>query len=236
MTIRLAIIGNGRMGKAIAALAPDQGFHVVAFLGSAEVGDGGLTPDLLAGADVAVEFTTPASAPGNIRQAAECGCPVVSGTTGWDAHRAEVEADVRRAGGALLWAPNFAPGVHLFSHVIREAGRRFRAAPQFDAHLVETHHAAKRDAPSGTAKRLAELAARGLGRDVSITAIRTGEVPGTHTLLLDGPFEQVRLEHVARDRRVFGAGALIAARWLAAHRSPGIYSLDDVLDAPGESS
>jgi len=236
VSIRLAVIGAGRMGQAVAALAPEQGFEIVAVLGSSDLRPHGVRGDLLAGADVAVEFTTAAAAAANIRGCADAACPVVSGTTGWDEQRAAVEAHVRAAGGALLWAPNFALGVHLFGHVIREAGRRFRAAPQFDAHLVEVHHAAKRDAPSGTAQRLADLAARGLGRDVPITAIRTGQVPGTHTLLFDGPFEQVRLEHVARDRRVFAAGALVAARWLAVRPGGGVFTLEDVFDRPGEAT
>jgi 4-hydroxy-tetrahydrodipicolinate reductase len=231
--IRLAIVGNGKMGHAVAALAPEHGFQVVALLGASDVKARGITEELLADADVAVEFSVPRAAPDNIRQLAAAGCPVVSGTTGWDDQRARVEADVRAAGGALLWSPNFALGVHLFGQVVKEAGRRFRAAPGFDAHMLEVHHKAKKDAPSGTAKRLAELASRGLGRDVPITSIRTGQVPGTHSLLFDGPFEQVRLEHVARDRRVFAVGALIAAKWLARQTASGIYSLDDVL-GPGE--
>lgn len=222
------------MGHALAALAPEHGFQVVARLGAADVRPGGVTPQLLAGAIVAVEFSVSAAAPDNIRQCAAAGCRVVSGTTGWDEQRERVEADVRNASGSLIWSPNFALGVHLFAKVVREAGRRFGAAPSFDAHLVEVHHAAKQDAPSGTAKRLAKLVSRGLGRDVPITSIRTGQVPGTHSLLFDGPFEQVRLEHVARDRRVFATGALVAARWLAGRTASGLYSLDDVLGSTGE--
>lgn len=227
--MKLAIVGDGKMGRTVAALAPGQGFEVVALLGEAEVRPGGLTRALLAGAEVAVEFTEAASAPANIRQCAAVGCPVVSGTTGWDAERAAVEADVRKAGGALLWAPNFALGVGLFLKIVEEAARRFAAAPQFDAHIVETHHAAKKDAPSGTAKRIAEIAAGPLGRPVPVTSIRTGQVPGTHAIMFDGPFEQVTLEHVARDRGVFASGALVAARWLAGKRGGGIFTLDDVL-------
>ncbi len=225
--MKLAIIGDGRMGRAVAALAPGQGFEVVALLGEAQVKPKGITKPLLAGAEVAVEFTEPAAAPGNIRQCAAAGCPVVSGTTGWDAERAAVEAEVRKAGGALLWAPNFALGVGLFLKVVEEAARRFKAAPAFDAHIVETHHAAKKDAPSGTAKRMAELAAKQLGRSVPVTSVRTGQVPGTHRVIFDGPFEQVTIEHLARDRSVFASGALVAARWLAGRK--GIFTLDDVL-------
>ena len=233
--IRLAVVGNGKMGHAVAALAPEHGFRVVALLGASDIWPHGITAAVLAGADVAVEFSVPRAAPDNIRQCADAGCRVVSGTTGWDAERAPVEAHVRQAGGALLWSPNFALGVHLFAQIVREAGRHFRAAPSFDAHLTEIHHAAKKDAPSGTARKLADLASRGLGRDVPITSIRTGLVPGTHSLLFDGPFEQVRLEHVARDRRVFAIGALIAATWLAGQTQSGVYTLDDVL-GPGEEA
>ena len=230
--LRIALIGNGKMGRALAALAPERGVEVVAMLGAADV-RGGITAALLRGADVAVEFSVAAAAPGNIRGCVAAGCPVVSGTTGWDAERAGVEADVRAAGGALLWSPNFAVGAHLFAAMVEEAARRLRAAPSFDAAIVETHHAAKRDAPSGTAKRLAQLAGDALGRDVPVTSVRTGHVPGTHTVVFDAPFEQIRLEHVARDRKVFADGALAAARWLAGRA--GVFTLDDMIGLRGIS-
>ena len=210
--MRLAVIGKGRMGSLVAALAPEAGFEVVA----------------QEQAEVAIEFTVPTAAPGIIRACAAAGLPVVSGTTGWEAERAAVEADVRASRGALLWAPNFAIGVHLFAAIVEEAARRFLSAPAgFDAHLVETHHARKLDAPSGTARLLAARAEAAAGRAVPITSIRTGSVPGTHEIVLDAPFEQVRLVHEARDRRVFAAGALAAARWLKGKQ--GVYTLDDLL-------
>lgn len=210
--MRLAVIGKGRMGSLVAALAPDAGFEVVA----------------QEQAEVAIEFTVPTAAPGLIRACAAAGLPVVSGTTGWDAERAAVEADVRASRGALLWAPNFAIGVHLFAAIVEEAARRFLSATAgFDAQLVETHHTRKLDAPSGTARLLAARAEAAAGRAVPITSIRTGSVPGTHELVLDAPFEQVRLVHEARDRRVFAAGALAAARWLKGKQ--GVYTLDDLL-------
>jgi 4-hydroxy-tetrahydrodipicolinate reductase len=101
----------------------------------------------------------------------------------------------------------------------------------FDAHVVETHHAAKKDAPSGTAIMIERAAAHALGREIAITSVRTGHVPGTHELLFDGPFEQLRLTHEARDRRVFADGALVAARWLASTTAPGVYTMQDVLSS-----
>lgn len=224
---RLAVIGTGRMGRLVAALAPEMGFELVATLGS-ERTRGGITRDVLGGADVAVEFTVPDAAAGVVRDCAAAGVPVVSGTTGWDGERARVEADVRASAGALLWAPNFAIGVHLFAKVVAEAARRFeRGRSGFDVHLVETHHARKLDAPSGTARLLASAAEQAGGRAVAITSVRTGHVPGTHEIVFDAPFEQVRLVHEARDRRVFAAGALTAARWLVGKR--GVFGLDDCL-------
>jgi 4-hydroxy-tetrahydrodipicolinate reductase len=230
--LRLAIIGVGRMGQAVAGLAPSLDFDI-AIIESAEVRRGGVTRELLKDADVAVEFTSADAAPSNIRGCARAGCPVVSGTTGWDKERPAVEADVKESGGALLWAPNFAIGVHVFSKLVADAGRRLRALTEFDAHIIDVHHSAKQDAPSGTAKLLKAQAAQALGRDVPVTSIRTGSMPGTHTVLFDAPFEQLRLEHMARDRRVFASGALMAARWLAGKR--GVFTLDDMLGGGGDS-
>lgn len=225
--LRLAVVGMGRMGRAIAALAPERECDVVATL-DAEQTRGGITRELLGGADVAIEFTTPAAAPANVRALLDAGCPVVVGTTGWYDALPALTAYARERAGALLWAPNFSVGVNLFQRVVAEAARLFATAPGFDAHLVETHHTAKKDAPSGTALALEQVAARALGRGIPITSIRTGSVPGTHEFIFDAPFETVRLEHVARDRRVFAEGALVAARWLPGRR--GVFEMADVLD------
>jgi 4-hydroxy-tetrahydrodipicolinate reductase len=225
---RLAIVGLGRMGRAVDQLAPERGFEVVARLDASRNRDGaGIGSESLGGAEVIVEFTAPGAAVANIHAALAAGCPIVVGTTGWYAALPSVVAEVRRTNGALLWAPNFAIGVSIFEQLVEHAARLTAAAPGFDAHIVETHHTAKKDAPSGTALKLAEAARRGRGSDVPVTSVRTGSVPGTHELLLDAPFEQIRLEHVARDRRVFAEGALLAARWLVGRR--GVYQMRDVL-------
>ncbi len=161
-------------------------------------------------------------------------CPIVVGTTGWDARRAEVEKFVDEVGGALLAAPNFSLGVAAFTMTVEAAAAAMRDAPGFDVHLIETHHAQKKDAPSGTALALARVAAAKLGRDVPITSVRTGSVPGIHELVFDAQFEQIRLVHTARDRRVFAEGALRAASWLVGRR--GIFSLRDVLATTASDS
>jgi 4-hydroxy-tetrahydrodipicolinate reductase len=226
---KLAVIGDGKMGRAVAALAPDAGFEVVATLGAADVAPAGITAALLNGATIAIEFTEPAAAAANVRACIAAGCAVVCGTTGWDAERVVVETEVRAGHGALLWAPNFSLGVHLFARIAEHATRLIaQAGAGFDVHLTETHHKAKLDAPSGTARMLMERAAPAWNADVPVTSIRTGHVPGTHTFIFDAPFEQITLEHVARDRRVFAAGALHAARWLSGRQ--GVFTLDHLFE------
>jgi 4-hydroxy-tetrahydrodipicolinate reductase len=231
--VRLAVIGAGKMGRTIAALAPERGFDVVATIGGREnVGGSGISETSLRGAQVAVEFTEPAAAPTNIEACIDLGVPVVCGTTGWYDQLEAVVSDVQRHDGALLYAANFSIGVAIFLEVARCAARAVAAAGGFDAHIVETHHAAKKDAPSGTALLIRRAVADALGGDTPITSVRTGSVPGTHDLLFDGAFEQLRVEHVARDRRVFADGALRAARWLVGRK--GVFTMEDVLaSAPG---
>ncbi len=228
---RLAIIGMGRMGRAVEQLAPAHGFEVVARIDKSEGAVREVTAETLNGAEVAVEFTTAQAAPENVRVAAAARCPIVVGTTGWTAERPAVERFVQEVGGALLAAPNFSLGVAAFTLAVEAAAEAMRLAPGFDVHLIETHHAQKQDAPSGTALALAAAVAARLGRAVPITSVRTGSVPGIHELIFDAQFEQIRLVHTARDRRVFAEGALLAAKWLVGRR--GIYTLRDVLTATG---
>ena len=230
--IAVALIGMGKMGRALSSLAPERGFRVVAELDPAHEDYRGVTKEALAGAQVAIEFTTPDAAPDNIRACATAGCPIVVGTTGWYPRLEEVSQEVKQRGGAMLTAPNFSVGVAVFDRVVAEAARLFGTLEGFDAHLVETHHAAKKDAPSGTAGALAHTAEAALGRAMPITSIRTGSVPGTHEVIFDAPFEQVRLVHEARDRRVFAEGALVAARWLVGRR--GVFTMRDVLTSGTE--
>lgn len=228
---RIAIIGLGKMGRAVDSLAHERGCVVVARIGGRDnAGGSGITTGTLGGADVAIEFTEPSSAPTNVEACMEAGVPVVCGTTGWYDQLRVVAASVERYDGALLYAPNFSLGVAVFLRAVRAAAAAARTA-SVDAHVVEIHHSAKKDAPSGTAIVVQREAAAGLGRDVPVTSVRVGSVPGTHALILDGAFEQIRVEHVARDRRVFADGALGAARWLVGRR--GVFTMDDVLATGG---
>jgi 4-hydroxy-tetrahydrodipicolinate reductase len=231
---RLAIIGLGKMGRTIEQLAPERGFEVVSRIDPHGGDASSVSRDSLKGAEVAVEFSTPRAAVANIAAAISAGCPVVVGTTGWYDQRGEVERLVAEAKTAVLVAPNFSVGVAAFGEIVRAAARALRAAPGFDVHLTETHHAAKKDAPSGTAASLEKLAAGEWGKSVPITSVRVGSVPGTHEFVFDAPFEQIRIEHVARDRRVFADGALLAAKWIIGRK--GIFTMSDVIANPGTTA
>jgi 4-hydroxy-tetrahydrodipicolinate reductase len=230
VTHRLAIVGMGKMGQAIAELAPARGWEVVARLDEPEM-KAGINKEALGGADVAVEFTVPAAAPENVRALVASGCAVVVGTTGWYDQLSDISGWVNEQGGALLTASNFSLGVNVFEQIVETAARLLGRAPGFDAHIIETHHSAKKDAPSGTAATLGKAASAAWGRagGIPITSVRTGSVPGTHEFVFDAPFEQIRLGHMARDRRVFAEGALVAAQWLIGKR--GVFTMKDVLSA-----
>jgi 4-hydroxy-tetrahydrodipicolinate reductase len=225
--MRLLIIGDGRMGRSIEAMAADRGHEVVGMLGAAANKDGAGIPAFRDRVDVAIEFTHAGAAVSNVKACIASGLAVVCGTTGWGTRRHEVEEDVHVSMGALLVAPNFSLGVALFTALAEQAGALFGPHAQYEAAIVETHHSAKKDAPSGTAISVKDASERTLGRPIPTSSVRVGSVPGTHTLLFDGPFEQIVLSHEARDRRVFADGALRAAEWLAGRQ--GVFTMQDVL-------
>ncbi|MEO6057218.1 MAG: dihydrodipicolinate reductase C-terminal domain-containing protein [Gemmatimonadales bacterium] len=227
--MRIVIVGHGRMGRAIAAAAEARGHTIHAAIGGAEnAGGRALTPERLAGADVAVEFTRPDAVVANLERLLEAGMPTVTGTTGWSDALGRISRLVERRGGALLHAANFSLGVHLFLRAAHDLARRFAGRPGFDAFILEQHHAEKRDAPSGTASALrARALAADPARSFPVTSLRAGATPGTHVLAYDGEYERVTLGHEARSRDGFVAGALAAAEWLPGHR--GVHTVEDML-------
>lgn len=228
--LRVLLCGaSGRMGRAVRAeLESSPGFVLAAGL-DARPGAGVEPPDAfdyqLAGADAVVDFTMPGPACAYAAACAKAGKPFITGTTGFSARQlAALKAAARRV--PVFCSPNMSPAVNLtFALAALAAGR----LPDFDLHVHEAHHAAKRDAPSGTALRYAEYlaAARG-GALPPVTSVRAGDIVGDHTVLLAGPYERVELTHRAHSRAVFAAGALRAAAW-AAGRGPGFYDYLDLL-------
>ncbi len=227
----IAIIGDGKMGQAIRQLALEKSWKVAAMLGEREsAGGSGINAATLGNAQVAVEFTQPDAAVANITATLRAGVPIVVGTTGWYDALPEVTRIARETGTGLLWSPNFSLGVNVLIELARYAGTLMRSLENFDAHIVETHHSRKKDAPSGTAIAIGKAASDTLDRPIPTTSVRTGSVPGTHELIFDGMFEQLSLTHLARDRRVFAEGALQAAGWLIGKK--GVFTMRDVLNLP----
>jgi 4-hydroxy-tetrahydrodipicolinate reductase len=217
------------MGQAVAALAHSRGHTLHAVVSGDENAEGrALTPARLAGADVALEFTRPDAVVANLERLIEAGIPTVTGTTGWLEELPRVGALVARTGGALLHAANFSVGVQLFLRAAGELARLFAVREGFDAFILEEHHAAKLDAPSGTARSLQQrLRSLDSTRPYPITSVRAGSIPGTHLVTYDGAFEQISLGHVARSRQAFAAGALAAAEWLPGHT--GVHTFEEML-------
>ena len=223
---RIAILGMGKMGREVAGLAKERGVEVVARLDLAEVRDRSAATAALGRAQVAVEFTSPDAAVSNIELCLDAGTPVVVGTTGWYGELDRVREAVERKNGALLWAPNFSLGVAMVRALCVRAGEMLRGMEGYDVHITETHHAQKKDAPSGTALLLRQ-ALGDAWSDAPITSVRTGDVPGHHEVAIDGTYETVVVSHDTRSRRVFADGALRAALWLRGRK--GVFTMDDVL-------
>ena len=230
MTQGLAIVGYGKMGKLIERLAPEYGFEVRArFSGANNSGAEGLSRETLGGSDVAVEFTTPEAAPVNIRRLAALGVRSVVGTTGWfEQLHAAREAVVNGSSG-LVWAANFSVGLNLFLETVAQASALIAKHPEYEAWGWEIHHSAKKDAPSGTLKILAEqMKAAGYTRPISLSSNRAGAIPGTHEIGFDSLADTITLRHTARSREGFARGALQAARWIAGKK--GFYEFKEILD------
>jgi 4-hydroxy-tetrahydrodipicolinate reductase len=224
--LKIAVCGaSGRTGSRVAALAAvDPRFHLLARVGRAQAEE---FEDEVSACGAVIDFTTPESC---VKFASACGrakVPFVTGTTGLTViQRAQVAAAARKT--AVFMAPNFSRGVTLLLHLASEAARRL---PDYDASIIETHHKTKKDAPSGTALRLAVAVSEGRRCDAPVptASVRIGDVVGDHSLTLAGPFERLTLAHTAESRDAFALGALEAALW-AARKRPGLY---DMLDLTG---
>lgn len=227
--MRLLLVGYGRMGKLIDQLAPAQGFEIVERLDVHNNAHGeGIEPALRRGVDVAIDFTTAEAVLTTLPTLAAAHVDVVVGTTGWNAHEPDMRRLVAVAGNGVVVAANFALGVNLFEAIVERAARLAAAQPEFGAWIHEAHHAAKKDAPSGTAIALEEAMRRsGYERPINMSSTRAGSIPGVHTVGFDGPFETITLTHSARDRAAFARGALEAARWI--HGKHGWFTMRDVL-------
>jgi 4-hydroxy-tetrahydrodipicolinate reductase len=229
MTQGLAIVGYGKMGKLIEQLAPEYGFEVRArFHGSDNSHAQALSHHTLRRVDVAVEFSTPEAAAENIRKLAVLGINTVAGTTGWFHQLATVREHILHSKTALVWAPNFSVGVNIFLQCVAHTAALFAKHPEYEAWGWEIHHSAKKDAPSGTLKKLAEeMSAAGYTRPVGLSSSRAGATPGTHEIGFDCGSDTITLRHTARSREGFARGALQAARWVVGKK--GFFEFKEIL-------
>jgi 4-hydroxy-tetrahydrodipicolinate reductase len=222
--VRVLIVGYGRMGRLIESLCGNHGMAVAGRV-DRQASD---RPHEWPAADVAIDFSTADAVLQHARHLGEKRVNLVIGTTGWQQYEPEVRAAAEASGIGVVAAPNFALGVNLFSALVERAGELLASRPVFEPWIHELHHAAKRDAPSGTALALkAALERHGCTRRIDVASTRAGAIPGTHTVGFDAAGETITLTHTARDRSGFAHGALEAARWVAGRH--GWFTMRDVL-------
>lgn len=215
------------MGREIAAVGQARGHDVAWTLGAAEnAGAGGLTAERLSAADVVFEFTAPAAAVGNLLALASAGARVVCGTTGWSGDLPRVIKAFQSGEGALVHSANFSIGMRHFRELARAAARLYPRAG-YAGFLVEEHHAAKRDAPSGTARTIAEIFERETGEKLPVVSVRAGTIPGTHRLVFESPEDEVELVHRARGRAGFAKGAVWAGERIAGRS--GVFEFGELI-------
>jgi 4-hydroxy-tetrahydrodipicolinate reductase len=228
-TLKIALIGCGAMGRLVGALAENKRHEIVITINKT---DSIVGPDELArklrGADVAIDFSVASAVPVNVEACLAAGVPLVEGTTGWNSETEKIRTMVLQKGGAFVFGANFSPGVNIFYRVVRFASELFSKFDGYEAFIEEQHHSRKVDAPSGTALKLKEIVSQSIEQEISISSTRAGSIPGTHRVGFDGTADQVLLEHFARSRDGFAAGAVLAAEWIIG--KTGFYEFTDVVD------
>lgn len=246
--MKIALIGYGKMGKTIETMGLAQGTQFPLIIDEENPGD--LNSQNLRGIDVAIEFTAPSAAPGNIIHCIDLGIPVVSGTTGWNDRLDEVKEYCLKKSGALFHASNFSIGVNILFAMNRQLARIMNRFPYYQVSMTETHHIHKLDAPSGTAISLAdqiidetdhienwvltgpELKEENSEKPVSnllpIKAIREGEVMGIHSVRYTSDVDYISLGHQAKSRNAFASGVLLAAQYLKGKE--GVFGMEDLLN------
>ena len=235
--MKAAIIGYGKMGHEIEKILVDRGHEVALIIDLNNAAD--LNAENLAGVDVAIEFTTPATAYDNIRTCLECGTAVVSGTTGWTSRLEELQTLCKEKGGAMFYASNYSLGVNLMFRLNRELARLMNRFSGYKLTMSETHHTEKKDSPSGTAVTLAEDAISRLDAKqgwvnepteddslIGIESFRIGMNPGEHSVVYTSDDDVLEIRHAIKNRRTLALGAVVAAEFLCGKK--GVYTMDDM--------
>lgn len=236
--MKIALIGYGKMGKAIEGIAIERGHEIVLRIDAENTE--ALNNESLQLVDVAIEFTNPDSAIKNITQCFDAGIPVVCGTTGWLEHWDQIKSDCAYKNGSFLYASNFSIGVNLFFELNKKLAQLMQNRPEYNCSIEEIHHTAKKDAPSGTAITIAEniIASNPnkknwvLGettdyKTLSIISKRIDPAPGTHIVSYNSIIDSIEIKHTAHNRIGFATGAVLAAEFLLGKK--GVYGMGDVL-------
>ena len=246
MVLKIAIVGYGKMGHAVEALAGRHDVEVASIIDPSDkdASHDSITKESLSGADVAIDFTSAASALGNIEAVAALGKCIVIGTTGWYDSLPKAREIVDNKGTGIVYSPNFSIGVNVFFRIVKDASALFDKFPGYDPFVYEMHHNQKMDAPGGTAKKLGEIILANVKRkkrlaydridgrriapdELHVASVRAGSLPGTHVVGFDGEADTIELRHTARSRSGFAEGALFAAKWIKGRK--GLYSLEDII-------
>lgn len=228
--MKAAIIGYGKMGREIEKILIERGHEVVKKIDMENSAD--ISAEGLAGVDVAIEFTTPDTAFGNICATLRAGVPIVSGTTGWTERMAEVVALCKECDGSFFYSSNYSLGVNILFKINKVLGAMMKPHTEYKLHIEETHHIHKKDAPSGTAKTLADdlrdvLYDGDTAKEIEIQSFREGEVPGIHNVVWESENDILTLQHSLHSRRALAFGAVLAAEYAATHK--GILTMDNLL-------
>ena len=236
--MKIALLGYGKMGKAIEEIAISKGHEIVLKIDVSNTAD--FTKENIQKANVAIEFTGPHTAFENITKCIQWGVPVVSGSTGWLDNFEKAKKLCEEKKGCLIYASNYSIGVNLFFEINKQVAALMEPYENYDVTMTETHHTEKKDAPSGTAISLAEQILAAIGRkkkwvnessrdasDLIIRSERIDPAPGTHTVSYDSAIDSIEITHTAHTRKGFASGALLAAEF--ANQKIGIFTMKDVL-------
>jgi 4-hydroxy-tetrahydrodipicolinate reductase len=237
--MKIALLGYGKMGKAIEDIARKRGHEIVLTIDQPNLHE--FTPENMAKADVAIEFTSPHSAYENVKRCIEMSVPVVCGSTGWTDKLEEIKTLCKEKNGAFIYSSNYSVGVNIFFEVNKKLAALMAPHKEYEVILEETHHTQKKDAPSGTAITLAEQIMDLLPRkkqwinelsdhpeDLEIISQRVDPAPGTHSIKYSSVIDDIEIIHTAHNRTGFATGAVLAAEFL--QHKQGSFTMKDVLN------
>jgi len=229
--MNIAIVGYGKMGHIVEKIALDEGINVKAKIDpvAEDATHKEINGEALQDVDVCIEFTTPDVAVENIKKIAALKKAIVVGTTAWYGRIEEAKKAVKENNIGLIYSPNFSIGVNVFFRLIKDVSKIMNKLTDYNVSMKELHHVHKKDAPSGTAKKIAEIIKENIERvdDIDIESIREGEIPGTHIVNFESSADIIKLEHEAKGREGFALGAIMAAEWIKGKR--GFYSIEDMM-------